>query len=372
MEKILFVATVDEHIRHFHYPYLEWLQKQGYEVHVASRGEEELSFVDIKHNIPFDKSPFSLLNIRAYRQLKALIKANNYRLIHCHTPVGGVLGRLAGIRERKKGLKVVYTAHGFHFYKGAPIKNWLLYYPLEKILSRFTDTLILINQEDYHLALDKNFKAETIEYVKGVGVDIARFAPQTLEEKETLREKHSYSAADFILICVGELRHRKNQKILIKAVETMKDDIPPLKLLLVGEGDLYPKYKELIRNLGLEENVELLGYRRDVEELLLLSDVAVSSALQEGLPVSLMEAMAVGLPLVVSNCRGNSDLVLEGENGFIFDIDNITRFREKIIELYINKKLSNNFGEKSRAMIHEYSLDEILPRMEEIYLRVLE
>ena len=126
MEKILFLASIDEHIRHFHYPFLEWFKDKGYEVHVASRGEEELSFVDIKHNIPFDKSPLSLSNIRAYRQLKALIKANNYKLIHCHTPVGGVIGRLAAISERKKGLKVVYTAHGFHFYKGAPIKNWLL------------------------------------------------------------------------------------------------------------------------------------------------------------------------------------------------------------------------------------------------------
>ena len=371
MGKILFVATVDEHIRHFHYPFLEWFKNQGYEVHVASKGEEDLLFVDKKYNIPFEKSPFSLSNIKAYRQLKKLIKDNNYKLVHCHTPVGGVIARLASLSERKRGLKVVYTAHGFHFYKGAPKKNWILYYPVEKMLSRFTDVLILINDEDYNLALNKGFNAEKIEHVRGVGVNFDKFIPQTSELKQSLRKKHSYLEEDFILVYVGELRHRKNQELLINAIQKTKNKIPNLKLLLVGDGELYSKYKDLIEDLGLEENVELLGYRKDVPELMLLSDVAVSSATQEGLPVNVMEAMATGLPVVVSNCRGNRDLVFDGENGFIFEIDDIDKIKDALIELYNDKELRSRFGIDSLNKIKQYNIETILRKMEEIYLSLL-
>lgn len=371
MEKILFVATVDEHIRHFHYPFLEWFKNRGYEVHVASKGKEDLEFVDKKYNIPFEKSPFSLSNLRAYNDLKRLIKENDYKLVHCHTPVGGVMARLASIPERKRGLRVVYTAHGFHFYKGAPKKNWILYYPVEKFLSRFTDVLILINEEDYNLALNKRFKAEKIEHVRGVGVNFDKFIPQTPYLKQSIRKKHSYSDDDFILVYVGELRYRKNQELLIKVIEKTKNDIPNIKLLLVGDGDLYSYYYELIKSLDLDKNIELLGYRKDVPELMLLSDIAVSSALQEGLPVNVMEAMATGLALIVSNCRGNRDLVINGENGFVFEIDDIDRIKSALIELYKDKELMLKFGQDSLNKVKQYNIKTVLSKMEEIYLSLL-
>lgn len=372
MEKILFVARADEHIAHFHYPYLKWFKKKGYEVHVASRGEEEFSFIDKKYNLSFERSPLSLANYRAYRRLKKIIKENDYKVIHCHTPVGGAIARLAALAERKKELKVIYTAHGCHFYKGAPIKNWLLYYPVEKILSRFTDIMILINEEDYRLALNNNFKAKRIEYVKGLGIDLDKFPAQTPETKKTLRKEYSYSDKDFILIYVGQLRAKKNQEMLINAVKIIKDEIPGLKLLLVGDGDCRGKYNDLIKKLNVEQNVELLGYRKDISELMLLSDIAVSSSLQEGLPVNIMEAMATGLPLLVSDCRGHRDLVVDGQNGFIFDINDIRSFKEKVIKLYLNRDLANIFGKKSRDMADQYSLAETLLIMEEIYVSVLD
>lgn len=371
MDKILFVATIDQHIRHFHYPFLEWFKNNGYEVHVASNGEEELLHVDKKHNIPFERSPFKSDNIKAYKQLKDLIEANDYKLVHCHTPMGGAIARLASISARKRGLKVLYTAHGFHFYKGAPKKNWLIYYPVEKLLSRFTDVLITINEEDYELANKKKFKAHKVELVHGVGIDFKKFQPQTDQIKVELRNKYSYNPDDFILIYVGELSYRKHQDTLIRMVEILKEDIPNLKLLLVGKGDYYNEYFRLIDSLELDNFVHLLGYRRDVPELMLLSDIAVSSSRQEGLPVNVMEAMAVGLPLVVSNCRGNRDLVVDGINGFIVN-DEPTEFRDSILKLEQDKNLMRKISSNNLKYINELSSEKITKIMSKIYTLELE
>jgi len=371
MNKVLFVATIDQHIRHFHYPYLEWFKNNDYEVHVASNGEEKLLHVDKKYNIPFERSPFRINNIKAYKQLKSLIEKNNYKIVHCHTPVGGVITRLASISARKKGLKVVYTAHGFHFYKGAPLKNWLLYYPVEKILSRVTDVLITINEEDYVLAINKKFKAKRIEYIKGVGIDLKKFIPQTQETKQKLRNKFGYFDEDFILICVGELSYRKHQDILIRAVGSIVKQVPKLKLLLVGGGDLYKKYQGLIVKNNLCKNVELLGYRRDVPELMLLSDVAISSSRHEGLPVNVMEAMATGLPLIVSDCRGNKDLVKHYRNGLVVTIDDEKEYAENILKLYNDRELREKFSANSIKMISDFSLEKIIDDMSIIYKSVL-
>lgn len=367
MDKILFVATIDQHIRHFHYPFLEWFKNNSYEVHVASNGEEELLHVDKKHNIPFERSPFKTNNIKAYKQLKELIDANDYKLVHCHTPMGGAIARLASISARKRGLKVLYTAHGFHFYKGAPKKNWLIYYPVEKLLARFTDVLITINEEDYKLANKKKFKAHRIELVHGVGIDLEKFRPQTNQLKSELRKSYLFEEDDFILIYVAELSTRKNQEVLIKAVSLLKYEIPKIKLLLVGKGELDNDYAELIEKLNLEDNVFLLGYRSDVANLMLLSDVSVSSSLQEGLPVNIMEAMATGLPLIVSNCRGNKDLVKDMRNGFLVKHNVARDFAMRINEIYESSILKIGFCQNNIEDINKFSISNILVRMKEIY-----
>ena len=175
-KRILFCATVDYHFSSFHLPYMKWFKDQGWEVHVAAAGKMDLPFTDQKFDIPIVRSPFNRNNIKAYDQLKKIIDQNDYKMIHCHTPMGGVLARLAARQARKMGTKIIYTAHGFHFCKGAPLANWLLYYPIEKTLSRLTDCLITINTEDYQLA-KKKFKAEKIEHVHGVGVNTEVFKP---------------------------------------------------------------------------------------------------------------------------------------------------------------------------------------------------
>lgn len=368
MKKVLFSATVDGHIMNFHIPYLKWFKEQGYEVHVASNGDSEIPFVDRKYNVPYERLPFKRSNISAYKQLKEIIDANKYDIIHCHTPVGGVLTRLAARKSRLNGTKVLYTAHGFHFFKGAVYRKWLIYYPIEKWLSKYTDCLITINKEDYNIAVNNKFKVASIKLVNGVGIDLNRFKLQTEERKKELRDKYGYRNEAFILVYAGELSYRKHQDLLINVVKKIKNKIPNLKLLLAGTGDLLEQYRKQIKNLDIEENVELLGYRKDVDNLMMLSDVAVSSSRQEGLPVNIMEAMATGLPLVVSNCRGNRDLVNHGVNGYTVGMNNEEVFARCIERLYKSEDLRNEFGIKSFENIQEYSLENIIDEMEKVYL----
>jgi glycosyltransferase EpsD len=372
MKKILFTATVDSHIINFHIPYLKWFKEQGYEVHVASNGNSNIPFVDVKYNIPFERSPFKLANLKAYKQLKKIIDDNNYRLIHCHTPMGSVLTRLAAKKARKKGTKVIYTAHGFHFFKGSPLINWLLYYPVEKWLSKHTDCLITINDEDYESAVGKKFKAGSIKKVNGVGIDLNKFTPQTKEKKKELRKEYGYSNTDFILIYVAEMSYRKHQDLLINTIDILKNRIPNIKLLLVGSGNLMKKYKEQVKKLGLNDYIYFLGYRKDVPNLMAISDISVSSSRQEGLPVNVMEAMATGLPLVVTDCRGNRDLVRNKENGYVVGIDDVDGFANAIELIYKSKQIRKRFGEKSLIDIQRYSLDNIVREMKNMYLYYLD
>ena len=371
VDKILFTATVDSHIKHFHLPYLKWFKEQGFEVHVASRGESKIPFADVKYEIPFERSPFKFSNIKAYKQLKEIIEKNDYLLIHCHTPVGGVLTRLAARKARKSGTKVIYTAHGFHFYKGAPLKNWLIYYPIEKWLARYTDCLITINEEDYALAKNEKFKAGRIEKVNGVGVDLSKFAPQEEDVKRKLRLEYGFNIEDFVLIFVGELSYRKHQDLLIDAVALLKERIPNIKLLLVGKGEMEYLYKKKVEKLGLKNEVEFLGYRNDVPNLMAIADVVLSSARHEGLPVNVMEAMATGLPLVVTDCRGNRDLVQNGENGFVVGINDAEGMAERMEYIYNNGEMKEKARKYNLNSIRNYSLDTIEKQIACIYNEML-
>lgn len=371
MKKILFVATVDNHILSFHLPFLEWFKEQGYEIHVASNGNGDIPFVDIKHNVMFERIPFRTTNYKSYKKLKNIINDNNYSLIHCHTPVGGVIGRLASRHARKKGTSVIYTAHGFHFYKGSSLISWLIYYPIEKLLSKYTDCIITINEEDYQSAVGNKFKTNYIKMVHGVGVDLTRFSGWSSEEKRELRKRYEYNQNDFILFYAAELNKNKHQDLLIRAVQILKEKIPNIKLLLAGKGDLSEEYKDLARSLNVDGNIDFLGYRKDIPGLLAISDISVSASRREGLPVNVMEAMATGLPLVVTNCRGNRDLVQDGMNGFIKDVDDVEEFASSIMSLYNSVELRKQFGEKSIELAQKYSLENVLMQMKEMYSKQL-
>ncbi|OCA88294.1 glycosyl transferase [Bacillus sp. FJAT-27225] len=370
--KVLFVATVDKgHILKFHVPYLKYFKEKGYEVHVACSGNADIPFCDKKHELPFERSPYKFSNITAYKALKKIIETTHFDLIHCHTPMGGVIGRLAARSARKKGTKVLYTAHGFHFFSGASTLNWLIYFPIEKYLSSYTDCLITINNEDYNLAREK-FNSPQVELVHGVGVDLNRFTPQSFEEKVKLRSSYGYNEEDFILMYTAELNHNKHQDLLIEAINLLRGEIPNIKLLLAGEGVMAAEYRGLSERLDVNSLIDFLGHRKDIPELLKLSDIAVSASRREGLPVNIMEAMATGLPIVATNSRGNRDLVKHNENGFIVSLNDPQEFCSKIKELYKNDSLRKKFGKKNVVNSKTYSLQNIILEMDRIYSRHLQ
>lgn len=367
MKKVLFTATVDSHILQFHLPFLKLFKEKGYEVHVATNGNEEIPYCDVKHVVSFERSPFKLNNLKAIKQLKKICNEEKFDIIHTHTPMGSVVTRLAAKKARKKyHTRVIYTAHGLHFFKGAPKKNWLLFYPIEKYLSKFTDTLILINQEDYDLCKRKFKKCKDIQYVPGVGIDEEKFNFElSNNDKIKLRKSLGINENDFVMIYPAELSKRKRQIWLINTISDLLKKYDDIHLLLPGKDSLNGKCQELVNKLGLDKQIHFLGYRKDIPKLLKISDISVSAANQEGLPVNIMEAMYVGLPIVASNCRGNRDLVSNNINGYLVESDDSTRFSQSISELYKNQNKS--FGIKSKQLINSYLLDEIVIDMKGIY-----
>lgn len=365
MKKVLFTATVDSHIELFHVPFLKWFKDQGYEVHVATNGDNNIPYCDKKIKISFERSPYKINNLKAIKSLEKIIDKENYDIIHTHTPMGSVVTRLAARKARKNGTRVIYTAHGFHFYKGAPLLNWLLFYPVEKILARYTDDLITINKEDYHLAKNK-FKTN-VYYVPGVGIDENKFNfKMSNKEKNELRESLGLKADDFVMIYPAELSVRKNQEWLINSIKDLIINNSNIHLLLPGRDNLNGKIQLLVKTLGLEKNIHFLGFRNDIPKLLMISDVAISSSKQEGLPVNIMEAMYLGLPIIATDCRGNRDLVEEGKNGFIIDIGDSNMLSLCINKVY--KSLDKEIFKKyNQELIKNYLLSNILIDMKKIY-----
>lgn len=364
-KKVLFTATVVKtHINVFHLPYLKWFKEQGYEVHVAAKNDfiNEPCIIpncDKYYDINFARFPFSKANIKAYKQLKKLIQENNYDIIHCHTPVAGVLTRLAA--KNNKNTTVIYTAHGFHFFKGAPLINWLIYYPVERFCAGFTDKLITINREDYERA--KRFKLRKngkVYYVPGVGIDLEKIQNLKVDVKQKKAELCIQENTP-VLLSVGELNKNKNHEIVLQALNKIKDK--NFIYLICGRGILKEYLERKTQELHLENKVKLLGYRSNVIEILKTADLFIFPSKREGLPVSIIEAMAARLSVIASNVRGNRDLITK-EN--LFEPDDIvalTSLIEKRLEAIENKKLKK----VTYTNLEQYSLKNVLKQMAEIY-----
>lgn len=329
MPKVLYVATVVKtHIMEFHIPYLKMLKEMGWETAVAARNDYDdpadcvIPYCDTYFDIPFERNPFKFGNIKAYKELKTIIDTGNYDVIHCHTPVGAMLTRLAAKDARKKGSKVFYTAHGFHFYKGAPFINWIAYYPVEKWLAKKTDVLITINKEDYSRA--QKFQAGSVIYVPGVGVDINRFSKRTGERDQKLKKELGIPLDAIVLLSVGEVNKNKNHRVVIEALK----DLPDCWFVLCGRGPLMDEYRSLAESLRVSKRVIMTGYRKDVADFYSMADVFVFPSYREGLPVALMEAMAARLPCVAARNRGTNELL--PDSGLFFEPGNAADLVEKI------------------------------------------
>ena len=372
MKKVLIVATVTGHIKAFHLPYLKMFRENGCEVHVATNDDVPIQYCDVHHKISICRNPFKIDNLKAIKQLKKIINKEKFDIMHCHTPMGSVVARLAAREARKDGTRVIYTAHGYHFYKGAPLINWLLYYPIEKWLAKYTDTQITITQEDYELAKEK-FKIKDLHLVHGVGLDEEKFnilIPN--EEKENLKQELKIDDKSVVCTYVAELNKNKNQQLLIKAIKRLKDDNNNnVMLLLVGKGKYEQKLLKLIKKLNLEENVKLLGYRSDIVKILSITDIYLGSSLREGLPVNVMEAMYMRLPIIAVDNRGHRELVQHNENGFIVEQNSaMENNMSSYLSLLVNdKNLRYQFGKDSKEKVREYTLNNVIENMKKIYFR---
>ena len=337
MKRVLMLASVASMIDQFNMPNIVLLQKLGYEVDVAcnfiegntcsdervAELKQKLQDMHVRcYQIDFARNIKHLgQNMRALRQVEGLMKQNGYAFCHCHSPIGGVVARIAGHRTRTK---VIYTAHGFHFYQGAPVMNWLVYYPVEKVLSRWTDVLITINHEDYARA-KKKFHAGKTYYLPGIGIDLERFHAGDAETMKQLVQKHSQ-----------------------------------LRYFICGQGEKKQELQQLIRKYHLEDHVKLLGFRTDVAELCQAADVFVFPSKQEGLPVALMEAMACGVPVVCSRIRGNTDLVHNEKS--LFEPDDEEQVKA-CIEWILKKNEKNVVYNK----LSKYDLVNVIKEYGEIY-----
>lgn len=370
-KKILFVATVQSHICQFHLPIMKILKEEGYEIHVAAKDNLleknglKMKYADKVYDIPFERSPFRKKNIESYRILKRILKKENYNIVHCNTPVGGIVTRLAARKFRKKGLRVIYTAHGFHFYKGAPLNNWMIFYPIEKAMAILTDDLITITKEDYDLARRKNFRCN-IHYTHGMGVNNIKYKMVSEKEKIDIRRKKCYKN-EFIILCTGELNKNKNQTTIIKAMNDVVKIYPSTKLLLAGNGPNYYGLKRLIKELGLNKNIELIGYRIDLEDYVNISDLIVSASFREGMPLNIMEGMVCGKAIVASDNRGHRELIHHLENGVLVDANDKDDFSRQICNLIKNDKQRQYYGERSRCLIKPYCIDNVKYEILNIY-----
>ena len=332
MKKALIVTTVSGFVPQFEMNNVHILQEMGYEVHYASNYQNISYGLDnhhldgtgiVQHQVDFSRSPFDFkTNFLAYQQLKKIMKKENFSILHCHTPVAAVLSRIVAKNYRKQGLKVIYTAHGFHFYKGAPLKYWLLFYPIERLLAKFTDILITINKEDYERA--KRFcwnKKTKVEFIHGVGIDINYWNGQYLKSEERkeirkrIRKELGLTQIQTAILSVGELIPRKNHELVIRTLAELKKEIDrPFCYFICGQGVLQEELQRLTKELKMFNEVVFLGYREDVRNLLYGVDLFLFPSKQEGMPMALMEAISTGIPIRASNIRGNREWVLESTN----------------------------------------------------------
>lgn len=368
MKKVLLVATVQSHIAQFHKPIIKMLQEMGCEVDVAARDnlaeKNNLTLNEPNRifNVPFERSPFSLKNVKAYKQLKKIINENEYDVIHCNTPVGGILTRKAAKKARKKGTIVIYEAHGFHFFKGGSKKNWILYYPIEKHYSKFADVLITINKMDYQLASTK-FKSKKVEYIPGVGVNLDQFINANTDGD--VRAELGLQSDAKIVLSVGELNENKNHQAIIRAIAKLNDK--NVHYVIAGNGPKKEQLQQLVAQLGLNDNVHFLGYRRDLPHVYKSADIFALPSYREGLGLAAIEAMYFGLPIVTSNRHGINDYSILGVTGFKCAPTDYEGFKDAIKNLLSDDQMRTQMGEYNKKFSQEFSLGASLARMKEIY-----
>lgn len=369
MSKILFISNIAKRVGTFSAASIEAAHRNGLDFYLAAnwtdttdeqKREDEQKFNVEIVNIDLARSPYSPKNITAYKQLVDFIKKENVDYIHCNTPVGGLLGRLAGKKCKVK--KVIYQAHGFHFYKGASLKNWLIYYPIEKWLAHYTDAIITINEEDFERA--KRFKLRNngkVYYVPGVGIDLSQYV-LSKKIRKIKRNELEIKDSDIALISMGDLIKRKNYPLAIEAVAECKNT--HIQYYICGNGPEEERLKKLCVDLGINDQVHFLGFRSDIKELLKAADIFLFTSKQEGLARSMMEAMASGVPCIASRIRGNTDLLDDNGGMLCSSLEEYTQAIEKMSQ---HSELRKRMGQNNLEKIKQFSIEAAIGELRRVY-----
>lgn len=359
------VTTIQNTIEAFLIPHIKMLEKNGYEVWIATNIYKDIP-EELKNNkwinISFSRNPFSKNSFKAIKEMRALIKNNDFEMVHFHTPVAAFLGRYAAMKEKQKN--IIYTAHGFHFFKGAPVINWCIYYPMEKIALNWTDKIITINEEDYQRAKAMATSKTKIYKIDGVGLDLEKYRNG---DAQKIRQELSIEDNEFVITMIGELNKNKNQIQLLKAVSLLKNEnIDNIRVILVGIGDQEDHLKEESEKNKLK--VDFLGYRKDIKDIIGASNLICSMSYREGLPRNIMEGMAQGKLFIVTDIRGNKDLIKNGRNGFLVKINDFDNTGNKIKYLIKNKIKYMEIEKNNYHDIKKFDLKKILQDLEKIIL----
>lgn len=366
MRKLLITST-DLMMIQFLVPHVTYLSENGFHVELAcsevggrmAEVREALGHAAKSiHTVRLERSPANPRNLLGYADMRRLLQENQYDIIWTNEPVMGVVTRLAARDARRSGTQVVYMCHGFHFFKGASKLNWLVFYPIERFMSRFCDCIVTMNEEDYQRA--STFHALNVHKIPGVGVDFSRFVNDvTPEQRKLKREELGVSENAFFLLSVGELTHRKNHEVVLRALHQLQD--PNIRYIICGKGKLQPKLETMVQQLGLTGQVSFPGYRMDLSIIYHCADCFIFPSLQEGLPFALMEAMSSGLPILCSRIRGNVDLIDDPQGGILCDANNadqfcealkrITSFDPQTLADYNRKKLKTFSLENTKVLL---------------------
>jgi glycosyltransferase involved in cell wall biosynthesis len=370
MPKLLVVTTVPITIRSFLLPFIKHFRSLGWQVDGMAQGisadQDCVENCDRIFDIQWSRNVFDPRNLLAgVSRVKEVVTEGKYDLVHVHTPIAAFVTRYA-LKNVKK-TQVIYTAHGFHFYRGGSAVKNAIFLSLEKLAGSWTDYLITINQEDAAAAKKYNFlPTEKIYYTRGIGVDTEYYASGKVssENLTQVRQELSLSENDTLLLAIAEFTPRKRHRDLINALAKVAN--PQVHLALAGEGPIRPEIEELAQKLGIKQQVHFLGYRRDIPTLIQAADAVLLVSQQEGLPRSIMEAMCLNTPVIGSNIRGTRDL-LENDCGLLVELGDTDALAQAMIQVVKNPDSLAVMAEKAQAKIVSYDLKAIIQQYTDIY-----
>ena len=362
--KRILISSTDVMMYLFLLPHVKKLAN-SYQIDVAcssadeykSEGYEEVIRSELPKNskyfhISSERSPYSIANIKAFKELRMIMNKGHYDLVWTNEPVMGVITRLAASKFRKNGLKVLYLAHGFHFFKGAPILNWI-YYPVEKICSYFTDLMVMINKEDFQFT-KKNFPKNDSRYIEGIGIDLSKYVDVSVDVTKK-RKELGVDENDILILSAGELMTRKNHEVIIEAISLINN--PKIKYIICGIGDRLDFLTNLAIKCGVKDRVSFIGLRYDIPELLQATDIFAHPSKREGLGMAPLEAMASGLPILTSNIQGIKDYSVDGVTGFSLDPNDINGFSLAIKKLSDDRELRRKIGKNNVQAVQKWGVE---------------